>query len=268
MARNLTTLVESLRIALENELLIFKGLLESPLSPRGAELKVLVASICTTGGAISQLEKHPEYFFTESTMLARAFIEKTVNLCYLMLCDDSQFKKYFSHVYYRAYHNWEREKYAGEKKVGLRYLGKSILRNHLKVSAALQEFSETDHRHKWSKLNIDEKVTFIGAHSDVAIEFFLMNTLTIYSDASEALHGSLYGCTFHIGASDPGLAQHNPEAVTESVYKKTALLIAQVSSMLDETIKLMSGKDSQQSKKSNEVLKVTLGIMKEIFGPN
>ncbi len=38
-----------------------------------------------------------------------------------------------------------------------------------------------------------------------------MAVLAIYDDASEALHATLYGCSFHVGAYKPGveLIDHN-----------------------------------------------------------
>lgn len=40
-----------------------------------------------------------------------------------------------------------------------------------------------------------------------------MCLITVYTDASEALHGTLYGAVFHLGAYDPGTVPQDEQSM-------------------------------------------------------
>ncbi|MBU1046895.1 hypothetical protein KKH36_03925 [Patescibacteria group bacterium] len=259
--------IEKLRNSLQSQLGILKSLNEEGLEGRLKEVYIVAASLCSTGSAICELGKNPNYFFAEMIMLGRSFIEKTTNFCYLLVCDKEEYKNFLLHPYYRMYHNFERQKNAGEVTIGLKYTGKNEFRGDPKITEALSQFSENNPRKNWSKKNIDEKVALIQEKSEIRVEFFLLNTLSIYSNASEALHGSLYGCTFHIGVFEPGTNHKDLKSVEEKVLKETALLFAQLSSMVAETLKLVSTlhEMNEKLKKSKEYENKTLEEMKKLF---
>ncbi len=265
--KDIKGMTEELRICFESQLSILKSILKEKFDGRLERIRIVAASSCSTGGAICDLGKNPDYFFAEMTMLARSLVEKVTNFCYLILCDDEELKNFERYPYYRMFHNFERQKTAGELAVGLKFTGKNVLRKHPKVVEALSRFSDTNPRMKWSSKNIDQKVSLIHERSKIRVEFFLMNTLTIYSNASEALHGSLYGCTFHLGVFEAGMDFKNPDAVREKVYKETALLFAQLGSMIAETLKLISSihQINERLKSIEDIEQKTLKLMKGVF---
>lgn len=257
-----------MRQCFENQLNLLKMLLKQKFeNERLHSLRIVPASSCSTGAAICDLGKHPEYYFAEMVMLARSFIEKTTNYCYLILCDEDEYRNYITHPYYRMFHNLDREKSAGNLKLSLRMEGRERLKTHPQIAEALARFSETNPKKNWSEKSIDQKVLLIHKRSKVRVEFYLMNTLTIYSNASEALHGSLYGSAFHLGTFEPGGDPANPEWVREKIKKETVLLFAQLSSMLAETLKLVGIfqpiEDILQKSKVTE--EKTLTLMKSVF---
>ena len=77
---------------------ILKGVVNQKLDKRAAEVKIVLASACNTATAITELGKKEEYFYNETVMLARSFIEKIINFCYLMICDEEDFEKFILHV--------------------------------------------------------------------------------------------------------------------------------------------------------------------------
>ncbi|MDP3769971.1 MAG: DUF5677 domain-containing protein [bacterium] len=265
---NLEQATEGLRLCLEQQLGILKSLIKESFSDKKLNsLRILPASACSTGAAICDLGKHPEYYLAEMTMLARSFIEKVTNYCYLLLCDEEEYKNYVTHPYYRMFHNLDRTKVAGKTKIGLRFQGKDRIKDLPQVVEALSRFSDTNPKRNWSDKTIDQKISLIHEKSGIKIEFFLMNTLTIYSNASEALHGSLYGSAFHLGTFEPGGYPTNLEWVYKKVSKESALLFAQMSSMIVETLKLIHTLHpiEEMLKKSKLIEDQTLVLMKSAF---
>ena len=96
-----------------------------------------------------------------------------------------------------------------------------------------------------------------------------MNTLTIYTNASEALHGSLLGCVLATGAYSLGLNTKNIQDVYENLYKNTALLYVQLGSIIHEVIKLLSENNLELFEESNKTEKIAVTKMEQIFkNPN
>jgi len=178
------------------QLTILKGLWNAKLKGRAEEIKIVIGSSCCTGWAIYELGGDYERYYTEMMMLARSFIEKIINFCYVMVCDEKEYKKFLLHPLYRAYHQMEKSKYAGNVKLEIKFSERHLIKNNPKISEALKLFSESNPRLNWTDKNLDKKVAVLKTKTNVNIGIFLMNTLTIYNTASEALHGSLYGCSF------------------------------------------------------------------------
>jgi hypothetical protein len=262
-------LVEELRLCFAAKLNLISAVYKGSLTGRLEETKVVGVSVRSTGGAICELSRKPDYFFAEMTMLSRSFLEKIVNLCYLLVCDDDDYKGFFLHPYYKTYHNFDKKKTAGQETVFLKFSGKDQLRNHPKIIEALQHFSADNSRLNWSKKSVDEKVVIIRDRSKIKVAFFLINTLMIYSNASEALHGTLLGCTFHIGLFEPGMDYRNIDSVKAKVFKETALLFAQLSSITAETLKLISSIQpiGDELEKIEHLEKRSIEVMMDIFKP-
>jgi hypothetical protein len=260
--------IDDLRECLLSELSLLKEASSSvDLEGRAKEVRIVIASACSTGSALYKLGDKSQYFYAEMNMLARAFIEKITNFCYLQICSDEEYKKFLLHPFYRAFHNTDKEKYSGNKKIKLQFSGREELRKDPKIREALKVFSETNPRKDWSDLGIDQKVALIGEKTNISIEFFLLNTLSIYSNASESLHGSFYGCALPTGIFTFGVDIKDLEQVESHVLKNTALLFAQLGSMINETLRLLSKnrKLTQIFEKSNLNQKKSLTLMKDIF---
>jgi len=264
--------LEELRKFFWCQLTILKGLWNAKLKGRAEEIKIVLGSSCCTGWAIYELGGDYERYYTEMMMLARSFIEKIINFCYVMVCDETEYKKFLLHPLYRAYHQMEKSKYAGDVKLGIKFLGRHLIKNNLKVSEALSLFSESDPRLNWSDKNLDQKVAVIKEKTNINIGIFLMNTLTIYSNASEALHGSLYGCSFHTGAYDPTINTSEGKEIEINLIKNTALLYVQLGFMIHEVVKyvvmdiMKDTKLLDLVKGSQENEKKAVSIMKALFG--
>jgi hypothetical protein len=249
------------------ELSFLKGLCSLDLNERARNTKIVIASACSTGTAIHELSKKPEYFYSETIMLSRSFIEKMTNFCYLQVCDESEYERFLLHPLYRAFHNTDRKRAVGANSIGLNFSGRAEMGKDVNVQKALEAFSDSNPKLNWSNLGIDKKVALLAERSKISIEFFLMNTLTLYSDASEALHGSLYGCALPTRAYNPGENYRDVSTVEKNLLKNIALLYVQMGSLIHETLKMFSSTEDvkkliQGSEKNH---KYAIQVMKVIF---
>jgi len=264
---DLKLLVNELRQYFLAQLILLKGVCDSPLIGRAPKVKIVLVSSRSTGIAIHKLGESPEYFYSEMIMLSRSLIEKITNFTYLQVADKDEYRKFLLHPYYRAFHNSDKSKYTTNAKISIAYSGKEELKNIPKIAEALDVFSETDSKKDWSSKNVDKKISAISEKTKIKTEFFLMNTLTVYSNASEALHGSFYGCALATGAFTPGVNIKDLDSVNRNVLKNTALLYVQLGTMIDEVINFLSKKNKISSIRnaSRKNQEISISVMKVIF---
>lgn len=265
--KDLNLLIAELGKHLLAELSILKGLCTLDLNERAQNTKIVIASACSTGTAIHELSRKPEYFYSETIMLSRSFVEKMTNFCYLQICDESEYERFLLHPLYRAFHNAERSKVAGAHSIGLNFSGRAEMSKDPNIQRALVTFSDSNSKLNWSNSGIDKKVALIAERSKLSVEFFLMNTLTLYSDASEALHGSLYGCALPTRAYIPGESHKDVSIVEKNLLKNIALLYVQMGSLIHETLRMFPDVEGVKelidgSKKNHEY---AIQVMKVIF---
>jgi hypothetical protein len=70
--------------------------------------------------------------------------------------------------------------------------------------------------------------------------FFTLSKLQYYSDASEALHGSLYGCSYGVGAFDPEFEREKEGELDKKLYKDSACNLLHLGMLIHETFTLIS----------------------------
>ncbi len=245
---------------------ILKGVVNQRLSRRANEVKIVLASACNTATAIAKLGAENEFFYNEAVMLSRSFIEKIINFCYLMVCSNEDFEKFMLHALYKSYQNLDKNRHTEKMKIGVKFKGKDKINieKNPKLKKALILFPKK--KMNWTKLDINQRVKYIDQKTDMNTGIFLLNTLSIYSDASEALHGSLYGCSFHTFAYDPTIDHEDKEEVNENLQKNVTLLYWQLGAMIHEVIKLLNTENDLQKlfQGSLENNQNTLKIMKKI----
>lgn len=70
--------------------------------------------------------------------------------------------------------------------------------------------------------------------------FFTISKLQYYSDASEILHGSLYGSTYSIGAFEPGFDPRNAEELSKRQYKDSTRMLLHLGMLIHEAFTLVN----------------------------
>ncbi len=164
---------------------------------RLSDLDPVIYGIVTAGKAILNLVSGG--FITEGYMIARSFLEKSVNFCYLIVCEEVEYKNYIDYSKQRIL----RSLYAKQK--AYKCIGKDIpLPNIFSLSETCEEVKKFTGRRggekNWTEVSLYERIKVIEDKIKIfngAIYLAAWNY--IYEDASESLHGTLYGEMYHTG---------------------------------------------------------------------
>lgn len=172
--------------------------LETKSDNRLSSIYPLIDSIRTSAHSITPLIRGG--LITESYILARAYLERLVNACYLLVCEKNQFDDYIEFSMQKVQRSLITRKSAYEA------IGKEVDAPDISsvpiVSKGLEKFTSKRGKEitRWTTLNIEQRINFIRTkHKEFNSNLFLAISRFIYEDASEAVHGTLYGSLFHAG---------------------------------------------------------------------
>jgi len=225
---------------------IVYNLTKIELSERAENLKIILGSCCQTATAIALLSESPDYFLGECIVLARAFLEKIINFCYLQVCDQEDYDKYISYTVQKSYRKLDRSVTIGEMKLGIKFIGEIDIDSNPLLKKGLEDFTTEKGREKtrWTNKNIEDRIKIICERSKIKPGCLIISLLSIYEDASEALHGTLYGCGFPTGVFIPSFDKENPSELKKYIEKQTALLLWELGIMFHQAILLLGEKNS------------------------
>ena len=172
---------------------------ENITNQRIKSLYHLLMSIYITGNAINLLALNN--FLSESYMLARALLEKLINYMYVLVCEEDEYQKYLNYTKQKGYRILNRSFQVGDQKAELKWSGSVNLDDNPELRDAVNQFTSGKGKAitRWTSLSLQERLAIIRDKGKIKIEGLMLSTLGIYDDASEALHGTLYGAAFHFG---------------------------------------------------------------------
>lgn len=225
---------------------------------RDAELFVPLASCLNTGLAVYKLLSTGANTENEGFMLTRSCLEKLINYLYLRVASDKEYRRYFSYPYYKIYHNGARQvSYSDGLKVVEDPLIKEQMLDSPEVREALSLFSNSDPRLNWSKKTFTERVATVIQKSDITPGVLSLTSFLTYSDASQVLHGTMYGNMLLTGAwnmDHDGLGDDwSAKRVGMNVSKKLTLSLCMLGGVICQTTTLLSkdyGDDELEGKSS------------------
>ncbi len=212
------------------------------LDKRSSAIIVLLGSSCQTASAIAKLSEHPEIFLGECYILARAFIEKIINYCYLLVCDDDEYQRFFKYTIQKSFRKLDRNITIDEHEIRLKYTGIPDFDSNPILHDAISAFTSKAGKEQksWTIKSLRKRISTILKNSKLEPVIFMTNVLTIYEDASEAVHGSLYGCSFQGGFYYPNFNRNNLAEGNQNLQKSTALLLWGLVLLFHQTILLIS----------------------------
>lgn len=201
---------------------------EIPFSLESKRLSLarsLLMGISSNALAIIQLAKHN--FGNEVYPIARSLLERVITFYYLQFCDEQEIQNYIDYSRQKTFRNLSGHISVNDKQFQIKYSGTVDLNDYPDIKAAVEKYTSKNSRKaltRWSSTSIEDKLSVIDKAKDINIEVLMIAVQAIYDDASEALHGTLYGCTFHLGAFKPGLRPKSQEAIADQHKQNLAMI--------------------------------------------
>lgn len=228
-----------------SELMILNEAIPKIKDEKLAKISVLLISCGQTGSALLQLAHQTDTFTGETAMLSRAFMEKITNFCYVSICNDKEYRAFVLHPIYKHYHSLDSLRMEDDiDSIVETRKKRKIKQEKLKelpiVQEALSVFSETNSRMNWTKKTFNQRIIALEKWGKLMDVFFRLNKIRYYSDASESLHGSLYGCTYNLGVFDPDFEHEKKDALDKKLYKENACVLLHLGMLIHETLTLVS----------------------------
>lgn len=158
----------------------------------------LFQGIGTTAKAMATLAS--EGLANETLMLARALFKRTLNAAYLIVADEQEVENYVLWAKNRTYRGLTRTIESGEIEFTVEYGGEIDVSDIPGLEEAVDRFTSKNGKPKgtWTEVSRSERIEKIIKRSSLEPGVFSLSELAIFGDASEALHGTLYGATVHL----------------------------------------------------------------------
>lgn len=166
--------------------------------PRVARLFSLYSAVIEDAISIRILCENAR--INQAYIVSRALLERLTNFCFLQVCTAPEFSDYVDYSLNKAGRSLDRSIEANGKVKARIALNGGDFELPPEISAAIAKFTSERGREKtrWTNVSLPDRVAVIEAK--LGNTGLFMSLLTIYADASEALHGTLYGAAFHLGA--------------------------------------------------------------------
>jgi hypothetical protein len=189
--------------------------------PRVARLHALYVAIIQDAISIRLLCEDGRT--NQAYIISRALIERVTNFCFLQFCTDSDFTDYLDYSLNKVGRSLDSSiEVGGQVKARVALRGGDF-ELPPEIASAVAKFTSERGREKtrWTSLSLPDRAGVIEAK--LSNTGLFMTLLMIYGDASEALHGTLYGATFHI-CSSPGLFPHDETTLERSRHEAVSAL--------------------------------------------
>ena len=172
----------------------------------------LIFGLISTGQSIIMLAQSGK--ITECFMLARSVVERIITILYLLICEDEEFKRFNVYTKQKAVKMMNREVEVNELKAVLKASNYDEIINKPEIKEALGMFTSKRGKKitRWNKRSINQMLDVI-AENGLDVEYLLLAVLAIYDEASDALHGTLYGSIFHTGVFTTGVPSEKSELI-------------------------------------------------------
>lgn len=213
-------------------------LLSNSSLPRINRLFALISSACEDAISIRILGESSRT--NQAYIIARALVERTINVCYLLFCTDQEFSDFVDYSINKAGRRADRAiEIDGVVKVRIAMKDSDVEFSE-DVRKAIAKFTSERGREKtrWTNVSLPERAAAV--ESRIRHSGLFLPLLTIYADASEALHGTLYGAAFHLGAYDFGAVPNDQETLDQHRFQTLSFLYLMAGGLIDTLFKALA----------------------------
>ena len=212
------------------------ALRDSPLA-RVARLHPLLVAVIEDAISIRLLGDASR--LNQAYVISRALLERLTNFCFLQLCTDGEFDDFLDYTLNKVGRRMDRSvEAAGQVKARIA-LRDGEFQLPPEIAAAVAKFTSERGREKtrWTTVSLPDRAAVVEAKLGGTGLF--ISLLTIYADASEALHGTIYGAVFHLGAYDVGAVPHDQGSLDRHRYSTLACLYVMAGGAMDTLLALL-----------------------------
>jgi len=223
---------------LQKQLLLIERLTDGNAPNSGKRLNTmysLLKDLVASGRSVTFLVRN--HFISESYIVARAFLERIVNICYLMICNEKDFDDYVDFSKQKVIRSLHTKKEAYEKIKRIVPLP-DFSKIH-EISEVMNKYTSASGKEitRWTTLKIEKRIHIVAEKVDKFNEpIYLAATGLIYEDASEAIHGTLYGSLFPYGLL---YGVDSVQRIGEYVDGSRMLLMLLLSLLIDGLLKVV-----------------------------
>ncbi|AVO56130.1 hypothetical protein C7A17_26445 [Ectopseudomonas mendocina] len=205
--------------------------------PRVARLYAIYSAIIEDAISIRLLCENART--NQAYIVSRALLERLTNFCFLQLCTDAEFSDYVDYSLNKAGRSLDRSIEAGGQVKARIALNGGEFELPPEISAAIAKFTSERGREKtrWTNVSLPDRAAVIEAK--LGNTGLFMSLLTIYADASEALHGTLYGAVFHLGAYETS-PPHDQASLDQHRYRTLSALYLMAGGSIDTLFSLLA----------------------------
>ena len=234
----------------EAELMLLKEAIPKITDDRISKAAQLLIRCGQNGAALFQLANQLDCFSGTLAILARSFMETIINFCYVCVCDEKEYRAFLLHPIYKNYHNIALPKIEDDldfdsiaKNIAIRKERQEKLKVNPIIQEALTTFSESKSNLNWTKKNLNQRIDVIKKWGKIMDCFFSICKIQYYSNASEAIHGTLYGCTYNLGVFDPFFDNTKEDELNKKIYKDNSCILIHLGILIHESLTLISYKN-------------------------
>ena len=198
--------------------------------------------------AIAAIKLALQNFGNEVYPILRSLVERVITFYYLQACIESEFQNYIDYSAQKTYRLLSRGIKINEKAFSIGIPGGFDVDQFPELKKSVEKYTSPKSRKpitKWSNTSLEEKLAIIDKSGVVDISLLMIALVAVYDDGSEALHGTLYGCTFHLGSYKPGISIECPEDMSKHHRENLAmafflfgLLLGQMNSFVADKLGL------------------------------
>jgi len=208
--------------------------------PRVSRLYAIYAAIIEDAISVSLLCENGRT--NQAYIISRALLERVTNFCFLQLCTDAEFSDYVDYSLNKAGRSLDRSIEANGQIKARIALNGGDFELPPEIAAAIAKFTSERGREKtrWTNVSLPDRAAVIEAK--LGSTGLFMSLLTIYADASEALHGTLYGAAFHLGSYEAS-PPHDQASLDRHRYQTLSALYLMAGGSIDTLFALLASLD-------------------------
>lgn len=190
---------------------------------------------------------------SESYIIAKAYLERMVNTCYLIVCDNEDREEYINFSIQKI-----QDALASRKKTYESMNNSAeipMLSNIPKADRSSARYTKARGNEicRWTRLPVEKRIEYIKSRCpEFNDTLFLDASRHLCGDASEAAQGTMYGALFHtgmfFGAHNPAIGENYLNGLRQLMYLLLGglvegLLIATSIELATDALLLESGKN-------------------------